>query len=148
MRELVYEELLQSLLANRIDDFARQTGGIDFRTLEVFVPIGHVADQPALHIFLPERRPAIDTEAIEPERVQWQFRRELERRLHVCDGFAGIAYRKEAVDDFNPRLLGVLDGHGHFLQRLLFLEPIQNLLTAAFDSEHDRPAMRLRHDRK
>src|SRR5450830_468835 len=70
VEELIDEQSLEPLTANLIDHLARQAGWIDLGTLEILVPIGGFADQPALHIFLPERGPSIHTEAIEGERVE------------------------------------------------------------------------------
>src|SRR6185503_5612957 len=52
------------------------------------------------------------------------------------------------MHDLDACLFGILDCCRHFFQRLLFLETIENLLTPAFNPEHDRPAMGLRHSRK
>ena len=131
-----------------IDDFTRQAGRVDFRALEVLVPIRGIIDQPAFHIFLPERRAAIHTQPVKAEGIQRQSCRKLERRLHVLDGFIGIADRKKPVDDLDAGLFGIVHRLTHFFQRLLFFEPIQNLLAAALNAEHDGPAMGLGHRRE
>ncbi len=136
------------MTADLVDHFARQAGRIDLRTLEILVPIGGFADQPALHIFLPERSPPIHTESIEAERIERQLGGEIERGVHIFDRFIGVAHGEKAVHDLDAGLLGVLDRGGHFLQRLFLLEPIENLLAAAFNPEHDRPAMGLGHGGK
>src|SRR6185436_9750835 len=70
MQELIDQQPLEPLTADLIDHFTGQAGRIDRRTLKIFIPITGFADQPAFHIFLPERGSSIDTEPIEPERIE------------------------------------------------------------------------------
>ena len=131
-----------------MDFLARQAGRIDRRALEVLVPVGGVVDEPALHVLLPERRAAVDAEPVEAEAVDADLRRELERRPQVFLGLVGDADDEEAVDDLDAGRLGVGDRRLDLRERLLLLEAVEDLLAAALDAEHDRPAARLRELRE
>ena len=52
------------------------------------------------------------------------------------------------MDDLDAGLFGIAHRLTHFFQRLLFFEPIQHLLAAALNAEHDGPAMGLGHRRE
>ena len=90
--------------------------GIDRRALEVLVPVGGVVHEPALHVLLPERRAAIDAQAVEAEAVDADLRRELERRPQVLFGLVGDADDEEAVDDLDAGGLGVADRRSRSLR--------------------------------
>src|SRR2546422_2752969 len=68
MQQLIEKQPPQPCAALVVDDLAGKAGRIDRRTLEILVPVIPLAHQAPLHILLPERRPAIDTEPVEPER--------------------------------------------------------------------------------
>ena len=52
------------------------------------------------------------------------------------------------MDDFDAGLLGVGHRGLNLGERLLFIDPVENLLAAALDAEHERAAVRLGHRRK
>ena len=148
MQQLIEKQPPQPCAALVVDDLAGKAGRIDRRTLEILVPVIPLAHQAPLHILLPERRPAIDTEPVEPERIQRKPGRKVERGLHVLDRLVRIADREEPVHDLNARSFGVHDRGVHLRQRLLFFQPVEYLLAAALDAEHDGAAVGLGHCRK
>ena len=95
-----------------------------------------------------EGSPWVWADTVKAEGIERQFRGKIERRLHVLNGFIGVPDRKKPVDDLDAGLFGIGHRLGHFFQSLFFLEPIQNLLAAALDPEHDGPAMGLGHGRE
>src|SRR5262245_51217441 len=117
-----------------MDLFTRQTGRIDRRALEVFVPVGRLIDEPAPDVLLPERRAAIDAEAVEAKTVHADLRREAERRPQVLCGLVRDADDEESVNDFDAGGLRVADGRLDFFECLLLLEPVEALLAAALDA--------------
>jgi hypothetical protein len=143
--ELVQDQPPQLLGADAMDLLPGKDGGIDRRALEVFVPVARVVHEAPPHELLPERRAAVDAEPVEGEGVQPQPRGEAERLPHVLLGLVRVAHHEEAVDDLDARLLRVGHGSLDLLERLLLLEPVEDLLAAALDPEHDGPAAGLRH---
>src|SRR5207247_1882401 len=83
----------------------------------------------------------------EPECIQRKPGRKVERGLHVLDRLVRIANREEPVHDLNARSFGVHDRDVHLRQRLLFFQPVEYLLAAALDAEHDGAAVGLGHCR-
>ncbi len=52
------------------------------------------------------------------------------------------------MHDFNASVFGIAHGSAHLFQRLLFLQSVENGLTAAFNTEHDGPTMGCGHGGK
>ena len=107
-------------------------------------PVERVVDEPALDVLLPQRRTAIDTQAVEAEAINADLRRKAKRCPQVLLGLVGNTDDEEAVDDFNAGGLGIGDRRFDLREGLLLLETVEDLLAAALDAEHDRPASGLR----
>src|SRR5262245_43205119 len=69
MRQLVENEPAKPLRPELMDYLTWKARWVDRSTFEVLVPVRRVVHQPALHILLPERRAAIDAQAVEAEAV-------------------------------------------------------------------------------
>ncbi len=121
----------------------RQLGSIEVH-LKVLVPVESVVDEAALDVLLPQRRTAIDTQAVEAEAVDADLRRKTERGPQVLLGLVGNTDDEEAVDDLDAGGLGVGDRRFDLLEGLILLETVEDLLAAALDAEHDRAAPGLR----
>src|SRR5687768_7715971 len=146
--ELVEDQLPQLLVPDPVDLLAREAGRIDRRALEVLVPVLRVVHEAPLDVLVPERRAAVDAHAVEAEAVDADLRGELERRPQILLGLVRDADDEESVDDLDARVLRVRDRGLDLRERLLLLEPVEDLLAAALDAEHDRAASRLRELRE
>src|SRR4029453_4167321 len=88
-RELVEDQLPHFLRSDAVDFFSRQAAWIDRGALEVLVPVEGVVDESALDVLLPQRRTAIDTQAVEAEAVNADPRRKAKRGPQVLLGLVG-----------------------------------------------------------
>ena len=132
-----------------VDFFARQAGRIDRRAFEVLVPVGGVVDEAALDVLLPQRRAAVDAQAVEAEacrRGASTRSRNVARKSSSVS--SGMPTTKKPWTISMPAFLALRDRGLDFLERLLLLQAVEDLLAAALDAEHERAAVRLRQRRE
>ena len=83
----------------------RKGGRVDVRALEPLFPVALIVDNPLLDVFPPQGGAAVDAEAIEAERVQFEPGRKTKTLQYFFFGLIRRTNQEEAVDGFYPAAL-------------------------------------------